>query len=232
MASLIRPARYAEHHILTAILDGTYPPGAELPNERLLSQKIGVTRPTLRETLQRLSGEGWISIRHGKPTRVNTYWDEGGLKMLGTMAKYGEYLPDGFVIDLLEFRCAMLPPVAVMAVENAPDDIMAFLKDADYLSETPEAFATFDWKLQLLMTSSCPNPIYKLILKDFNTLFKALALDYFHTAEARNASMGYYRDLKRAIGDDGSVIETIVREMMVQSIEIWKRCRAVQDESD
>ena len=100
----LRPTQYAERHILTAILDGTYAPGTALPNERTLALKIGITRATLRETLQRLSGEGWISIRHGKPSRVNTFWDKGGLKMLGTLARYGEYLPKGFITHLLEFR--------------------------------------------------------------------------------------------------------------------------------
>ncbi len=44
------------------LLDGTYAPGAALPNERSLANEIGVTRPTLCEMLQRLANEGWITI--------------------------------------------------------------------------------------------------------------------------------------------------------------------------
>ena len=65
---LLRPTQYAEKVLVTAILDGTYPTGTSLPNERNLAEQIGITRPTLRETLQRLAGEGWIKIHHGKPT--------------------------------------------------------------------------------------------------------------------------------------------------------------------
>lgn len=60
--------------LLTSILNGVYPSGSTLPNARNLSAEISATRPTLRETLQRLANEGWIRIQHGKPTAVNDFW--------------------------------------------------------------------------------------------------------------------------------------------------------------
>ena len=56
------PTQHVEKYLVTALLDGTYAPGAALPSERSLANEIGVTRPTLRETLQRLANEGWITI--------------------------------------------------------------------------------------------------------------------------------------------------------------------------
>ncbi|MGC6744236.1 GntR family transcriptional regulator [Escherichia coli] len=41
-------------------------PGLFLPAERELSELIGVTRTTLREVLQRLARDGWLTIQHGK----------------------------------------------------------------------------------------------------------------------------------------------------------------------
>jgi GntR family negative regulator for fad regulon and positive regulator of fabA len=108
----LRPTQYAESILVTSILDGTYPAGTPLPGERLMADQIGVTRPTLRETLQRLAGEGWVKIKHGKPTVVNDYWLEGGLGMIGTLAKYTKFLPNGFITQLLEVRAVLLPPVA------------------------------------------------------------------------------------------------------------------------
>ena len=52
-----RPVEHAEDHLITAILDGTFPPGSTLPGERELSAQLGVTRPTLREVLRRLEGD-------------------------------------------------------------------------------------------------------------------------------------------------------------------------------
>lgn len=62
--------------LLTSILNGVYPSGSTLPNARNLSAEISATRPTLRETLQRLANEGWIRIQHGKPTVVNDFWEK------------------------------------------------------------------------------------------------------------------------------------------------------------
>ena len=77
-APLIKPAQHAEHHIVASILDGAWPPGTQLPGERELAGQLGVTRQTLRETLQRLGQDRWITISHGKPTVVNDYWQAGG----------------------------------------------------------------------------------------------------------------------------------------------------------
>src|SRR5512136_2779504 len=48
-----RPAELAETRLISAILDGTFPINSNLPAERELATKLGVTRPTLREALQR-----------------------------------------------------------------------------------------------------------------------------------------------------------------------------------
>ena len=79
---LLKPGEFVEKQLLEAILGSRYKPGESLPAERLLAAELGVTRPTLRETLQRLSKEGWITIQHGKPTKVNDYLKKGGLGIL------------------------------------------------------------------------------------------------------------------------------------------------------
>ena len=158
MKPLIKPTQHVETQLVTSILNGTYPCGAALPNERILAEKIGVTRQTLRETLHRLAREGWISIRHGKPTVVNDYWEKGGMGMLGTLSRYSELLPNGFVLHLLEVRADLLPTIARLSVEKAPGVLLKYLEGAANLEDKAEAFSTYDWDLQLLMASRAGNP--------------------------------------------------------------------------
>ena len=120
--------QHAEHRLITSVLDGTYPPGARLPGERTLAVELGVTRPTLREILQRLARHGWLTIRHGKATVVNDYWRTGGMGVLRTLAGYMDYLPDGFFKYLLEVRADLLPGMAERAVERAPVRILSYLE--------------------------------------------------------------------------------------------------------
>jgi LacI family transcriptional regulator len=41
-----------------------------LPGERALSERLGVSRPTLRAALDLLRREGWLEVAHGCPTRI------------------------------------------------------------------------------------------------------------------------------------------------------------------
>ena len=222
---LLRPTQYVEKILVTAILDGTYACGTALPNERSLAKQMGVTRPTLRETLQRLAGEGWINIHHGKPTVVNDYWREGGLRLLGTLSKYNDYLPNGFVVHLLEVRQTMLPVIAGRAARFQPKLMLDYLTKARNLAEDAHDFAEFDWELQMRMARNSQNPVFSLILNDFALIFAHLALRYFNQDKARQASRKYYRELTRAIQERDVTVETIVHEAMAESISIWKEVK-------
>lgn len=81
------PAGFAEEYIIESIWNNRFPPGSILPAERELSELIGVTRTTLREVLQRLARDGWLTIKHGKPTKVNNFWETSGLNILETLAR-------------------------------------------------------------------------------------------------------------------------------------------------
>ena len=217
----LRPALHSERAIIESILNGTYPPGSLLPPERKLAEMLGVTRPTIRETLQRLSLEGWITIRHGKSTEVNHFWEKGGMRLLGTLVKYGGFLPEPFILSLMEFRVILVPPVAKLAVERNPSVISDFLSTANKIDSTPEAFVTYDWHLQEMMAHFSGNSIIPLILNDFASIFKTLATLYFSLEKARNASLAYYHHLRQAITDDRDAVEAIVRAAMNESIEIF-----------
>jgi len=222
----VRPARRAEHRIITGILDGTFAPGSALPSERQLAETLGVARPPLRETLHRLAAEGWLTIAHGKPTVVNDYWEKGGMGLLSTLARYIDTLPHGFVVHLLAVRSRLLPVIAELAVKRAPDDVLAFLDTVESLGDDAKAFAAFDWQLQLFMAGKTGNPIYKLMLNDFSGMFATLAAAYFAIPTARNASRNYYRALAAAIQTKGDQVETVVRDAMEESVAIWEKIAA------
>jgi GntR family negative regulator for fad regulon and positive regulator of fabA len=208
--------------LVTGILNGTYPVGSALPNERTLAARLGVTRPTLRETLQGLAKEGWLTIRHGKSTVVNEYWQKGGLSLLGTLAKHGSYWSNGFITHLLEIRMVLLPPAARLAATRHPQRILNYLGERDNLAEEPQAYSAYDWNLQVLMARYSENPVYLLILNDFAPVFSRMAVPYFAFDKSRNAAKEYYRNLTRAIHQGGAVVEQTVKNAIEKSIDIWQ----------
>ncbi|NIY81553.1 fatty acid metabolism transcriptional regulator FadR [Vibrio hepatarius] len=103
------PAGFAEKYIIESIWKGRFPPGSILPAERELSELIGVTRTTLREVLQRLARDGWLTIQHGKPTRVNQFMETSGLHILDTLMTLDAGNATSIVEDLLAARTNISP---------------------------------------------------------------------------------------------------------------------------
>ena len=221
---LIKPARHAEQNIIISILDGSWPPGTQLPGERDLAAQLGVTRQTLRETLQRLAQDRWITICHGKPTVVNDYWQAGGMGILKTMVAFPEFLPAECIVHLLEARAIFLPACAAKAVPANPELFLSLLETADTLEESAVAFAAYDWNLQLRMVKNSANLIYPLFLNDFEPVFAVLGQYYFTVERGRAGSRRYYKNLAKAITRKKDV-EPVVRQAMEESIRIWKACQ-------
>jgi GntR family negative regulator for fad regulon and positive regulator of fabA len=218
-----RPAVYAEKSLILAILNDDYPPGSVLPAERELAVKLGVTRPTLREALQRLGRDGWLTIQQGKPTRVNDYWLEGGLNVLNALVQFSQRLPPSFVPNLLHVRLVLAPSYARLAVEQSPTQVAECLQDAVALNDIPEEYASYDWRLHHTMTVASGNPIFTLILNGFAGFYQQMATVYFSQSRARQASRDYYNSLGEAVKrEDANAAEAITRQVMSESIIIWE----------
>ena len=227
-----RPAIYAEQALINAILDGTYPPGSALLAERELSEQLGVTRPTLREALQRMERDGWISIRQGKSTLVRDIWTEGGLNVLSSLVRYGNrgfesHIPFDFIPRLLNVRLALAPAYArAAAVCDNNHALIAYLSAPPTLDDTADVYTRYDWQLHHRLTVASCNPIYTLILNSFAELYASMARIYFAQPEARVTSSRFYTRLLDAHQrKDADAAEAITREAMAESLVLWAQTR-------
>jgi GntR family negative regulator for fad regulon and positive regulator of fabA len=216
-------AQHAESCLLRAILEGDYPPGSVLPAERKLAEKIGVTRPTLREALQRMARDGWLDIHHGKPTIIRDYMTEGGLGVISTMTRLADRLPANFIGHFLDVRSVILPAVSRMAAENRPAILEANLAGSQNLPDTPDAYTDYDWNLQLDMATHSGNPFFRIILNSFALMYSEWGLRYFRAPEARLLSAQYYAALLELVRKrDGIGVEARVRLAMTDVMTLWE----------
>jgi len=226
-----KPNGYAEQSLVQAILEGTFPPGSTLPGERRLAEQLGITRPTLREAIQRLSRDGWLTVQQGKSTVVNNYWQDGGLNVLEALVAYPAYLPRGFITNLLEVRLNLAPAYARAAVGHAPTAVAAFLASHQTLADETAVFAAYDWQLHRHLTIQSGNAIYTLILNGFTGFYEQLARLYFASAAARERSRTFYADLYTAAQQgDAALAEALTRATMAESIQLWQAARAQAQE--
>jgi GntR family transcriptional repressor for pyruvate dehydrogenase complex len=82
------------------ILEGSLTPGQRLPPERELAESFGVSRPSLREAIQKLAARDVLYSRQGGGTYVSQALASGyGDPLLEMFSRHDE-----FYLDLLEFR--------------------------------------------------------------------------------------------------------------------------------
>jgi len=219
----LKPAELTENRLIDAIMEGHFSIGSNLPAERELADQLGVTRPTLREALQRLARDGWLEIHQGKSTRVRDYWHEGNLGVLGAIARRSTNLPEDFVPNLLFVRQLLAPTYARLAVENEPENVMSALDGYAQLPELPQAFASFDWQLHHKLTVLSGNPIFTLILNGFSSLYQPMACIYFDSIHSRHNSRAFYAELYSAARtSDPHAAEEITLRVMKDSLSIWQ----------
>ncbi len=61
-----------KEYIIKKIDDGDYPPGEKIPSELDLCNKLGISRPTVRQAIAELVAEGRLNIVKGKGTFVTS----------------------------------------------------------------------------------------------------------------------------------------------------------------
>ena len=102
------------------VLEGRVPPGEKLPNELELSERLGVSRTTLREAIRTLSAQGVLEVRRGKGTFVSAQvgeLDDFGFGDLGRVK--------GQLRDLFELRSIFEPSAARLACRRATEGELA-----------------------------------------------------------------------------------------------------------
>ena len=217
-----RPGEMTESRLIQAIVDGTFSINSTLPGERRLAEMLGVTRPTLREAMQRMARDGWLEIHHGKATRVRDFWKEGGLGVSIALVRHQLALPSDYAANLLAVRVLLAPTYTRQAVENKPDEIITLLKGTDKLGEDADAFAAFDWQLHWLLTIHSGNPFFTHFINSVQGLYELLGVRYFESKDTRAHSMNFYQELLSAAeAGDGLGAELLTKRVMRESREFW-----------
>jgi GntR family transcriptional regulator, transcriptional repressor for pyruvate dehydrogenase complex len=114
--------------VLTEVVDGALGPGEPLPSERRLAEVLGVSRPAVREALQRMAATRLVDVRHGGTTTVRDFRTSAGLDLLPRLlVRHGELDPQ-VARSVLEARLAVGPAVAALAAPRGGPALAASLQ--------------------------------------------------------------------------------------------------------
>ncbi|MGX5173566.1 fatty acid metabolism transcriptional regulator FadR [Aliikangiella sp. IMCC44653] len=221
------PAAFAEEYIVDSIWNGKFAPGTILPAERELSELIGVTRTTLREVLQRLARDGWLTIQHGKPTKVNNIWETAGLHILETITRLDDAGSLKLADQLLDVRTQFGGIYFRFAMKENPESMKSVLAEVDQVPESAEAFIQFDWRVQHQCAELSGNPVYVLMLNGFKNIYHRIGRFYFANPETRQLARDYYHELSQIIDkQDVALLNDAIWNYGRKTGQLWSEMRA------
>lgn len=217
------PAALAEEYIVKSIWQGVFPAGSNLPAERELADKIGVTRTTLREVLQRLARDGWLKIRHGKATKINNIWDAAGPNIIATLIRLDLRSAPLIIDNMLSLRSKMSEFYIYEAVKNSPQQSVALFSGLSSLKNTAQDYTAFDYALFRQFTVVANKPFYRLIFNSLKDVYQKIGLLFFSKKAHRELTYQFYLDMQKICqaGDAEKVVECI-RNHNARSIAYWR----------
>ncbi len=220
------PAAFAEEYIVDSIWNGKFAAGTILPAERELSELIGVTRTTLREVLQRLARDGWLTIQHGKPTKVNNIWETAGLHILETITRLDDQGSLKLADQLLDVRTQVSSIYFRLAMKENTEKMIALVSGIHNTAETAEDYIAFDWKVQHECAGLSGNPVYVLMLNGFKNIYYRIGRFYFSSAKTRKLAKAYYESLIPIVeSQDYPKLVDAIRSYGKESGQLWSDMR-------
>lgn len=159
------------------ILAGELAAGAPLPSERALAEALDVSRPAVREALQRLAQSGLVDIRQGETTTVRDFRTTAGLDLLPRLLVPGGDLDLRTARSIVEVRAAVGPHIARLAAmrggaeaADALDEAVASLEsDADPVARQRAALDFWD-----RMVDASDNIAFRLMFNALRAAYEPL----------------------------------------------------------
>jgi DNA-binding FadR family transcriptional regulator len=112
--------------IKAMIVSGELTPGARLPKEADLAERLGLSRSSLREAVKALSLIRVLDVRQGDGTYVTSL--EPNL-LMDAMGFVVDFHQDDTVLEFLEVRRILEPAATAMAAAQMPDEDIVKLRD-------------------------------------------------------------------------------------------------------
>lgn len=164
--------------LVRGIVDGELPAGEPLPSERRLAEVLGVSRPAVREALQRLSQSNLVDTRHGGGTTVRDVRANAGLDLLPRLLVRGDGSIDLHAArSVVELRAQAGPHLARLAARRAADDVRAELHPlADALAEARGADAQQVAALEFwdAIVTGADNLAYRLLWNSLRATYEVV----------------------------------------------------------
>jgi GntR family transcriptional regulator, transcriptional repressor for pyruvate dehydrogenase complex len=157
-----------------SILSGQLKPGDQLPAERELAQRFGVSRTAVREAVKTLREKGLVEAYSGRGTFVTDGTSHAIRQSLDLMVRINQQ--DGLV-HLAELRQVLEPEIAARAAVRIDEQLLQTMHEAvaamDRNLNDPDGYVEADLDFHLALAEAVGNPLILSLLDSIVGLLRA-----------------------------------------------------------
>ncbi len=183
MYKAVRTSRLYEQivqQIEDSILKGVLKAGDQLPAERELAQRFGVSRTAVREAVKALREKGLVEAYSGKGTFITNGTSQAIRQSLDLMIRIGQ---NEGALHLAELRLILEPEIAALASRRIEDQLLATMREAvatmDRSLHDPDAYIEADLDFHLALAEAAGNPLILSLLDSIVGLLREQRIRIF-----------------------------------------------------
>ena len=216
------------------ILSEELRPGAKLPGERELAERLQVSRTVVREAIRALAVRGLLKIKPGCGTYVRALDAKdvsGPIELFLRLYKSPDRFDELFQVRrMIEIECAGLA-----AAHASQDDLATLERAVEGMAENvddPETFTRQDLAFHMALASATHNGLLPLLLSPITRLLFELILLSVHGPSASERGLYHHKSILEAIrkGDHESAREAM-RDHLRTSQELVNALREQLEDS-
>ncbi|MER9963181.1 FadR family transcriptional regulator [Mesorhizobium sp. M0045] len=176
-------------------------PGQRLPTERILAERLKVSRNTVREALTRWEGLGLVERRQGSGTYLKGVVSLDMLHMPLTLAGGNDFTS---LMQTLEIRRALEAEAAALCAVRADQaEITEIARKLDIMEQAFHTRAGMsaeeDWEFHQSIYRSSGNPLFEQIIAAMHELFHRFWEHPLGVRDFGHASFPYHRTIYERI---------------------------------
>jgi GntR family transcriptional regulator, transcriptional repressor for pyruvate dehydrogenase complex len=203
MYKAVRTSRLYEQiveQIEDSILKGALKPGDQLPAERELAVRFGVSRTAVREAIKALHEKGLVEAYSGRGTFITDGTSRAIRQSLDLMLKIGQ--ADNS-IHLEEVREILEPEIAALAATRIEESQLAMMREAiavmDRQRMEPEAYIEADLDFHLALAEAAANPLILSLIDSIVGLLREQRIRIFEVEGGPDRGQVHHRRILEAV---------------------------------
>lgn len=193
------PSAVVARQLLQLLTSGDLAPGARLPPERALAERLGVGRSAVREAIASLEILGVVQVRPGS----GSYLQGGTSELLPKTLSWGLLLAAARTDELLEVRSGMERQAAMLAAERIGDgELRSLNRYLDRMKanlDSPKPYIEADIRFHATIARAAGNEVLADLLQTVRSLLRVWSERGLSTREQAEDAYREHADVYAAI---------------------------------